>query len=142
MVYTPLTRKAMGIAYSAHQGQTDKAGVPYVFHPLHLAEEMTDEVTAAAALLHDVLEDTPVTCNELREAGIPEAVLEALERLTRKEGEPYFAYLDRLRSDPVALAVKRADLRHNSDLTRLETIGEEDLRRVERYRRALEDLAG
>ena len=58
MIYTPLTQAAMNMAYRAHHGQSDKAGVPYIFHPIHLAEQMTDEATTCAALLHDVLEDT------------------------------------------------------------------------------------
>ena len=66
MIYTPLTNKAMKLAYRAHHGQTDKCGQPYIFHPYHLAEQMKEEVTVCAALLHDVVEDTPVTIEQLK----------------------------------------------------------------------------
>ena len=67
MIYTPLTNKAMRLAYAAHQGQTDQAGLPYIFHPFHLAEQMEDEISVCAALLHDVVEDTPITLEELEQ---------------------------------------------------------------------------
>ena len=117
MIYTPLTIRAMQIAYEAHHGQTDKAGVPYIFHPLHLAEVMTDESSCCAALLHDVVEDTAVTLEELA-AIFPVEVVEAVALLTHEEGTDYFDYVRRIRSNPIALKVKLADLAHNSDTTR------------------------
>ena len=75
MIYTPLTNKAQRIAYDAHQGQTDKSGQPYIFHPYHLAEQMTDEVSVCVALLHDVVEDTAVTFEELEREFPPEVVM-------------------------------------------------------------------
>ena len=89
MIYTQLTNKAMQIAYRAHHGQTDRSGVPYVFHPFHLAEQMETEETTVAALLHDVAEDTELTLDDLREMGIPEWVLEALALLTHDPAVPY-----------------------------------------------------
>lgn len=140
MIYTNLTRTAMQIAFRAHEGQVDKAGMPYINHPLHVAESMPDEITTAAALLHDVLEDTAVTRDDLAAAGIPERVLEILDCLTHAEGEPYDKYLARVKEDADAVLVKRSDIAHNSDFTRLPA---EDSRIPyfrEKYRKALEFL--
>ena len=131
MIYTELTRKAMVIAYRAHHGQVDHSGVPYVFHPLHLAEEMTDEYATCAALLHDVVEDTSVTLEELAQ-DFPREVMEAVALLTHEKGEPYFDYIRRIKENPIARAVKLADLRHNTDRTRLAD-GELDKGAIRRY---------
>lgn len=140
MIYTPLTKKALKLCYEAHRGQTDKSGLPYVFHPFHLAEQMTDEESVAAALLHDVVEDTDYSFADLENMGFGGRVLEALRLLTHEKGVPYPEYVKRLKSNPVARAVKIADLRHNSDLSRLEAPSEEDLRRLEKYQDALKLL--
>lgn len=137
MIYTPLTRTAMTIACEAHQGQLDKAGYPYIHHPMHVAELMTDEYSCAAALLHDVVEDSPWTLEQLAQAGIPAPVLDALALLTHDDGSAYLEYVARLRSNPIARAVKLADLRHNSDTSRLDTVTERDLSRLKRYRKAM-----
>lgn len=118
MIYTPLTNKAMRIAYQAHHGQADSSGVPYIFHPYHLAEQMPDEITACTALLHDVLEDTDVTIEEL-EKEFPKEVTEALRLLTHNIKMDYFEYVRAIRQNPVARTVKMADLMHNSDQSRL-----------------------
>ena len=117
MIYTPLTNKAMKIAYAAHHGQTDYNGIPYVFHPIHLAEQMDDEISCCAALLHDVVEDTDVTMDQLVPE-FPEEVIEALKLLTHPSGMDYFDYVRAIRENPVAKKVKLADLDHNSDQTR------------------------
>lgn len=122
MIYTPLTRLAMRIAYDAHHGQTDKAGVPYIFHPCHLAEQIADEYTACAALLHDVAEDTPVPLAFLA-CSFPPPVIDALRLLTRRPGDDYLDYVRALRRDPIARAVKLADLEHNLDSARLAGCG-------------------
>ncbi len=128
MFYTPLTKKAMQIAYKAHHNQVDKSGVPYIFHPFHLAEQMTDEYSVCAALLHDVAEDTSVTLEELSK-DFPSEVIEALKLLTHAENTDYFDYVRAIRDNPIATAVKLADLKHNSDETRLDgvNISEEQL---------------
>ena len=118
MVYTPLTAKAMQIAYDAHHGQVDKAGMPYIFHPMHLAEAMDDEITCCVALLHDTVEDTDITFADL-EAIFPKDVLDALKLLTHREGTDYFEYVRSIRENPVAVKVKLADIAHNSDQSRL-----------------------
>ena len=136
MIYTKMTNRAMELAYRAHHGQFDKNGVPYVFHPFHLAEQMDTEETVTAALLHDVVEDTDYTLEDLRAMGFPDPVLEALSLLTHDPSVPYMEYVKRLKNNPIARAVKLADLTHNSDLSRLPAVTEKDLARVEKYRRA------
>ena len=122
MVYTPLTMKAMQIAYAAHHGQVDKAGMPYVFHPIHLAEQMEDEISCCVALLHDTVEDTDITFEEL-EKEFPQSVMEPLRLLTHPKEVPYFDYVRGIRENPVAVKVKLADIAHNSDQTRLSGCG-------------------
>lgn len=117
MLYTPLTCKAMQIAYTAHHGQVDKGGLPYIFHPYHLAEQMEDEVSCCAALLHDVVEDTDVTMEELAKE-FPQEVIAVLTLLTHREDVPYFDYVRSIKADPIALKVKLADIAHNSDQSR------------------------
>ena len=117
MIYTPLVNKALRIAYDAHHGQVDKNGIPYIFHPIHLAEQMEDEVSCCAALLHDVAEDTDITLDDLRKE-FPEAVMEPLTLLTREKGVDYFDYVRAIKQNPIAVKVKLADLAHNSDQTR------------------------
>ena len=140
MIYTELTKRAMKLCFAAHKDQVDKSGLPYAFHPFHLAEQMEDELTTVAALLHDVVEDTPYTMDDLREIGFPEEVLAALKLLTHDDDTPYLEYVARLKSNPIARAVKLADLRHNSDLTRLNHVDGKALMRVEKYRKAIELL--
>ena len=89
MIYTPLTNKAMKIAYQAHEGQVDACGIPYIFHPFHLAEQMTDEATTCAALLHDVIEDTDVTLADLSKE-FPKDIVDALNLLTHDKATDYF----------------------------------------------------
>lgn len=138
MIYTELTKKAARIAYDAHAGQLDKAGMPYIFHPWHVAEQMTDEKTTCAALLHDVVEDTSVTLEQLAEE-FPADIIAALKLLTHKEGVDYMDYVRKIKTDPIASAVKIADLKHNSDLSRLpeEARTQEAMRRCEKYAEAL-----
>lgn len=140
MIYTHLTNEAMKIAYRAHHGQVDKGGIPYVFHPFHLAEQMTDEYSTCVALLHDVVEDTDVTLDELAEI-FPKEVINAIALLTHKEDEPYLQYVERVKANPLAKAVKLADLQHNSDQSRMPDADEIKLASFrEKYRKALEIL--
>ena len=137
MIYTQLTKVAMRVAYEAHHGQVDKAGVPYIFHPVHLAEQMTDEYTTITALLHDVMEDTSITVDYLAEQGFPDEVLEALLLLTHDQSVTYTDYILALKGNDIAKAVKNADLRHNSDVTRLCVVSEQARARAEKYAQAL-----
>lgn len=140
MIYTEMTKKAMQLCFEAHKNQRDRSGLPYVFHPFHLAEQMDSEETVTAALLHDVVEDTDCTFDDLTELGITRPVLDALRLLTHDPAVPYMAYVAAIRQNPIARAVKLADLAHNSDLTRLETVTEADLKRAEKYRQAMQLL--
>lgn len=137
MIYTPLTSKALKLCFTAHKDQLDKSGLPYVFHPFHLAEQMTDEYTTIAALLHDVVEDTDYTFEDLAGMGFPEEVISALRLLTHAPAVPYMDYVAQIRHNPIARAVKIADLQHNSDITRLEQITPRDLERGRKYAEAL-----
>ena len=118
MIYTPLTKRAAEIAYNAHMGQRDKAGMPYIFHPYHVAEQMKDEMTVCAALLHDVAEDTAVTLEELAKE-FPPQVIEALRLLTHDPKDEYMDYVAKIKGNPIARAVKIEDLKHNSDISRM-----------------------
>ena len=140
MFYTPNTKKTMRLCYEAHQGQMDKSGIPYVFHPIHVAEQMTDEQTTIVALLHDVIEDTDYTLQDLEKMGFERPVLDALALMTHKKGVPYLEYVAKLKDNPIARAVKLADLRHNSDLSRLDTVDEKAKSRLEKYKAAIELL--
>ena len=139
MVYTPLTIKAMKLAYAAHHGQTDTSGVPYIFHPYHVAEQMADEFTTCVALLHDVVEDTGLTFKELEEQ-FPKEVLDALRLLTHERETDYFEYVRAIKENPIAKAVKLADIAHNSDETRLagckDVTEEQIIRWREKYAKA------
>ncbi len=117
MIYTPLTNKALRFAYNAHHGQLDYNGIPYIFHPLHLAEQMDDEISCCAALLHDVVEDTDITMEEIARE-FPDAVVAVLKLLTHEASVPYFDYVLSIKSNPIAVKVKLADIAHNSDQTR------------------------
>ena len=101
MIYTALTKKAMKVAYEAHHGQTDRSGTPYIFHPFHVAEQMDDELSVCTALLHDVIEDTEITFEDLT-GEFPEEVVEALRCLTRDKNMNYFDYIRKLRKNPIA----------------------------------------
>lgn len=117
MIYTPLTNTAMCLAYEAHHGQVDYNGIPYIFHPLHLAESMDDEISCCVALLHDTVEDTSVTLKELK-AIFPPEVTDAVSLLTHKDSVDYFDYVRAIKENPIARKVKLADLAHNSDQSR------------------------
>ena len=136
MLYTPLTNKAMQIAYTAHHGQVDKGGLPYIFHPYHLAEQMEDEISCCAALLHDVVEDTQVTLEELAKE-FPPAVIDVLQLLTHREEVPYLDYVRAVKANPIAVKIKLADIAHNSDQTRCRNLTPEQLAYFrEKYARA------
>ena len=140
MIYTPETKKAMKLCFEAHKDQTDKSGLPYVFHPFHVAEQMQDEKTTIVALLHDVVEDTFYTLQDLLAMGFNQEVLDAIALMTHDKNMPYMEYVAKIRENPIARAVKLADLRHNSDLTRMDEITETELKRVEKYKAAMQLL--
>ena len=142
MYYTPMTKAAMKLCFEAHKDQVDKAGVPYVFHPISLAERFREgqEAETCVALLHDVLEDTDYTVDDIRAAGMNAEVIEALLLLNHNPKVEYMDYVRRLSKNNIARHVKICDLQHNSNLSRLEKVTEKDLKRVEKYKEALRIL--
>ena len=139
MIYTPLTKKAIKLTYEAHKDQYDKSGLPYITHPLHLAEYMDDEYTTVTALLHDVVEDTDITLDDLAKE-FPEEVIEAIKLLTHQKDIPYMDYVAKIKTNSIAKTVKIADLGHNSNLARLNHITDKDLDRIIKYQKALKLL--
>ncbi len=139
MINTKMTREAMKIAYNAHYNQFDRAGVPYIYHPIHLAENMDSEIACVVALLHDVVEDTDITMEELEKA-FPREVIEILKLLTHDKKVDYMEYIKRIKENEIARKVKIEDILHNADETRLDSITEEDIIRREKYKKALEFL--
>lgn len=136
---------AIALALRVHEGVKDKGGQPYILHPLRLMVRMTTEAERMAAVLHDVVEDDTrhgTTFASLREAGYPEAVVAALDCLTRRDGEDYVAFIERAKTNPTARRVKLADLEDNLDVRRLAGIGPHEAERLEKYRRAWWALQG
>ena len=136
MIYTEKTKRAMQIAFDAHMGQVDKAGVPYIFHPIHVAEQMETEEECIVALLHDVVEDTNITFEDL-DKEFSSVVIEALKLMTHDKSVPYFDYVKRIKNNPIARKVKLADLNHNSDETRICNLSSEDIERIKKYHSAI-----
>lgn len=140
MIYTDNTRKAMKIAFDAHMGQVDKAGVPYILHPIHLAEQMKTEEECIVALLHDTVEDTDLTFEQL-EKEFSKVVIDALKLLTHNKSVEYMEYVKKIKDNPIARKVKLADLHHNSDVTRLLEVTSKDIDRIGKYKKAIEFLS-
>lgn len=138
----PTVEAAIALALRAHQGQTDRAGQPYILHPLRLMQQMKTPTEQIVAVLHDVVEDSAVTLADLRADGYDETVLAALDCLTHRSDEPYDDYIERIRHNPLACRVKLADLADNMTLQRLDTITAQDTARLERYLRAWHRLTG
>ncbi|SEK28336.1 HD domain-containing protein [Stigmatella aurantiaca] len=132
----PTLEDAIALAVEAHRGQRDKAGQSYILHPLRVMMRLQTEAERMAAILHDVVEDTPYTLERLRALGYPEEVLGALDCLTKREGESYEAFIERLRPHPLARRVKLADLEDNMDVRRLPSVGPREADRLTRYRAA------
>ena len=137
MIYKDKTKKAMKLCFEAHKDLVDKSGMPYVFHPFHVAEQMKDEVTTIVALLHDVVEDTKYTLDDIAARGFGQDVVDALALMTHDKNVPYMEYVAKLKNNPVARAVKLADLAHNSDPTRLDVIDEKAKERFDKYKKAI-----
>ncbi len=138
---TPLER-AIQIAAAAHAGQTGKDGAPYILHPLRLMLKMSTDEERIVAVLHDVVEDTSVTFDDLRREGFSDEVLETVRLLTHEEGISYEDYVARLAPHPLAKKVKLADLEDNSDIRRLSGIEDKDVPRLRKYHRAWMILRG
>lgn len=140
MIYTPNIKKALNIAYNKHNNQFDKGNTPYIFHPIHVAEQMDDENSIIVALLHDVIEDTNTSLEEIKKNGFNDEIVEALNLLTHKDNLDYFEYIKKISNNKLARKVKIADIKHNMDLTRLNEVTPEDKNRYEKYKKCLEYL--
>ena len=136
--------KAYHIANEAHFNQKRLSGEPFINHPINvayiLAETGFDSDTVCAALLHDVVEDTDTTFEDLEDMGYPKEVIDALRLLTHEKYVPYMDYVSKIKDNPLAKTVKLADLRHNSDMTRLDVVDDKAMKRAEKYRKAIQLL--
>lgn len=131
--------QAIALAVEKHRGQKDKAGAPYILHPLRVLFRLAwdaPEAAQIAAVLHDVVEDTGVTLDDLRAHGFSDEVVAAVNLLSRHSGDSYEQFIERLLPNPIARLVKRADLEDNMDLRRLKAVGEKERERLDRYRAA------
>jgi (p)ppGpp synthase/HD superfamily hydrolase len=136
-----MLEKAIQCAVKAHAGQKDKAGAPYILHPLRIMMKMENQDGMIAAMLHDVVEDSSVTLADLRAEGFSEEVIAAVDHLTRREGEAYEIFINRLRHNPLAVKVKLADLEDNMDIRRIENVTGRDIERIQKYQAAREKLS-
>ncbi len=127
---------AILLAVEVHRGQVGKGGQPYILHPLEVMGMVKTPTAKMVAVLHDVLEDSDYTAADLRELGYPPEVVAAVDILSRRPGEPYEAFVRRIKPHPLAREVKLADLTDNMDIRRLPELREEDVERLRRYRRA------
>ena len=132
MKYTKWTKLAMKICFDAHKNQVDKGGIPYVFHPFHLAEQMDTEEEICVALLHDVVEDTDYTIEDLKKYGFSKNILEAIALLTHDDEVPYMEYVRKIKKNSIARKVKLADLKHNSDSNRMDLSDESAREKAEK----------
>ncbi|WP_311678869.1 HD domain-containing protein [Sneathia vaginalis] len=128
---------ALKIATEAHKGQVDKAGVPYINHPLTVASLVETEEEKIVALLHDTIEDTNITEQDLLNYGFSNKIVEAVKLLTHNKDVPYMDYVAKIKDNELARKVKIADLTHNSDLSRLKEITDKDKKRYNKYQNAL-----
>jgi (p)ppGpp synthase/HD superfamily hydrolase len=131
---------AIALAAKAHAGQTDKAGAPYILHLLRVMQAQESTEARMAGVLHDLVEDTDYTFEDLEEMGYPDEVIEALRHVTKRDGESYADFAKRAGRHPVARQVKTADLEDKMDVTRLDSVGEEDAERLQKYRHAYQLL--
>ena len=135
--------KAIEIAAKAHAGQIDKGGNPYIMHPLRVMVNFCgdgDETTKICAVLHDVVEDTDVTLEDLRAEGFPDEVITALDCLTKREGEGYDDFISRILTNMIACKVKYGDLADNSNLTRIPNPTAKDRERIVKYNKATDRI--
>ncbi len=139
---TPTVADAVALAAEKHRNAVDKGGAPYILHPLRVMLAMSTDEARRVAVLHDVLEDTDITPDELRRRGYPQREVTAIVALTKRPGEDYAAFIERVRLDELAATVKRADLLDNMDVRRLATFGAADAERMARYLAAWKRLSG
>jgi (p)ppGpp synthase/HD superfamily hydrolase len=135
-----LLEKAIAIAVKAHAAQKDRYGAPYILHPLRMMCQVETDEEKITAVLHDVVEDTEWTFQDLARKGFPRKILKALDSLTKREGEPYDMLVGRAENNSLARRVKLADLRDNMDLRRVKRLGRDDIKRFNKYLKAFRRL--
>lgn len=128
--------KALKIAITAHSGQVDKYGQPYIEHPLRVSQACKSEVERIIGILHDVVEDSDYTCDQLREEGFSEDIVVAIDCLSKRDGEDFFDYIDRVKTSPLAIKVKINDLKDNMNITRMDVITDKAVKKLKRYLKA------
>lgn len=126
-------QRAYALAKKAHLGQKDKGGNDYIEHPKAVASMMDTDIEKAVAYLHDVVEDTKISFDDLKEYGFPNQIIEAVKALTKQKNESYDVYIDRVIKKPIAKKVKLADMKHNSDITRIKNPSQKDYDRCQKY---------
>ena len=134
--------RAIEIASTAHRDQTRKNGDPYVLHPLRLMFQVEGDLPRMAAVLHDVVEDTDWTLEDLKSEGFPEELIEALDLLTHRDGVPYEEFVMQLATNEIARQVKLADLRDNINLLEIPELSDRGLERARKYHRFERYLSG
>lgn len=135
-----MLNKAIEIAVHAHAEQVDKAGEPYILHPLRVMLTQMAELERICAVMHDVVEDSKFTFNELRSIGFSEETIIVLDFLTKRNAESYDDFIDRVLLNETACHVKLADLKDNMDLSRIKNPTQEDFERVEKYKNAKQKI--
>ena len=135
-----IIEKSLAIALEAHTGQVDKANQPYILHPIRVMNKMNNEIEMSAAILHDVVEDSSLSFEQLQEKGISKEVVEILRHLTKSRKESYDEFIERVMKNKVAVKVKIEDIKDNMDINRLPNVTEVDLNRLQKYHRALKRL--
>ena len=135
-----LLEKALRLATRAHKGQIDKAGKPYIFHLIRVSERCSTEEESIVALLHDIIEDTPVTPANLLNEGFSQRIVDAVVSVTRNKGETYTDFIHRCRLNSIGRVVKIHDLEDNMDITRLDWITSADVERLNKYLKAYKYL--
>ncbi|MGN0135756.1 GTP pyrophosphokinase [Anaerotignum sp.] len=135
-----MLEKAMILAAKGHAGQVDKGGQPYILHPVRVMLQCETLEEKIVAILHDLLEDTEYTAQDLEKEGFPAEIMEAVSCLTRREGEEYMAYIEKVCKNPLAARVKYADLMDNMDISRIPNPTEKDHQRLKKYAAALQRI--
>lgn len=132
--------KALNIALKAHNGQTDKAGKPYILHPIRVSLRCCTDNERIVALLHDVIEDTAITTDNLYSAGFSKTIVDAILSVTKRKGENYSDFIERCSLNPIGRVVKIHDIEDNMDITRLDSLTEDDVKRLNKYIKAYKYL--
>lgn len=133
-------KEALAFAVEAHKGQKDKGKKPYIYHPIYVAEHVEGDIAKSVAYLHDVVEDTKYTLEDLQNAGFSDEIVDAVDVLTKREGMSYEKYIEKVAKNPLATTVKLADLEHNSQISRIENPNKKDLKRCEMYHKMIGKL--